>query len=502
MIRLLIVDDEAVIRHGLKQAVRWAEYGVQIVGEARSGAEALQKARTLRPDIVITDIRMSDGDGLGLVKKLPEILPGVRMIMLSGYSDVQYMMEAIKYGVRDYLLKPAGSSEILNSVLKLRDEILLEEQKKQQNSRFESLINESMDALKALFFEELLLGKLDDLPARERARTLGVNLPGPKYALMLVRPRASRGWELLQLISSHCEQFHPALHIREGGSVAAILNVECAPDQAQLDALLRRLHDLTEPMTLPCVGVCDSLASLGALREACEGMQARSIWFGGERCLSAQAGKTPEPMMESELLPLERTIVQCVRSGNFAGLTEGIESLFQLLEVLRPTRAQFQEALLGVARSIQVFSEDSGLYEMLEEIFGAPYTVDQLKRAILERMNGGYSQYGPQVRSALTYMSEHYADNLSLSDVAQVMYISPSYLTRLLKNKTGRGFNDWLHLIRINKAKELLEQSSLHHYQIAERVGYGSYKIFSEYFSKLVGMSARSYREGAARKSI
>ncbi len=118
MIRLMVVDDEAVIRQGLRQAVRWAEYGIQIVGEARSGAEAL-RARALRPDIVITDIRMSEGDGLSLVKRLPEILPGVRMVMLSGYSDAQYMIEAIKHGVRDYLLKPAGTAEILGSVLKL-----------------------------------------------------------------------------------------------------------------------------------------------------------------------------------------------------------------------------------------------------------------------------------------------------------------------------------------------------------------------------------------------
>lgn len=179
VIRLLLVDDEAVIRQGLRQAVCWTDYGVQVVGEARSGSEALEKARALWPDIVITDVRMSEGDGLSLAKRLPEILPDVRMIMLSGYSDAQYMMEAIKYGVRDYLLKPAGSSEILQSVLKLRDEILAQQEKHQKNSRIEHLISESMDTLKALFFEDLLAGRLDGARALERARTLGVDLPAP-----------------------------------------------------------------------------------------------------------------------------------------------------------------------------------------------------------------------------------------------------------------------------------------------------------------------------------
>ncbi len=346
----------------------------------------------------------------------------------------------------------------------------------------------------------MLAGKLDGQPARERARTLGMALPGPRYALMLVNPRADRGWELLQLLSGHLEPFRPVISRREGGAIAAILSVERAPDAAQLETLAQRLDDLTDPMALPCVGACESLASLGALRDACEEMQSRSLWFGSSRCLQAAAGQAFMPMPEAELLGLERSIVQGARSGNFAALSEDVGALFRLLESVKPARAQFQEALMGVARSIQVFSEDSGLHGALEALFAARYTVDDVKTAFLERINGGYSQYGPQVRNALTYMTEHLDQALSLSDVAQVLYISPSYLTRLLKNKTGRGFNDWMHTIRINKAKELLELSNLHHYEIAERVGYSSYKIFSEYFSKLAGMSARSYRDGLSCK--
>ncbi len=500
MIRLMVVDDEADIRQGLRQAVRWMEYGVEIVGEARSGAEALEKARTLRPDIVITDIRMSEGDGLSLVKRLPEILPGVRMIMLSGYSDMEYMMEAIKHDVRDYLLKPAGSAEILNSVLKLRDEILLEQRKKQQSSRIEHLINENLDALKALFLEELLSGRPDEASVRERARTLGVALPGPVYALLLVRPKENRRWELLQLLSSQLEPFRPTVHRCPGGEIAAILNAARAPEEAQLKELIARLGGLADPMALPCVGWCESLESLGALRDACEGMQSRSLWFPDRRCLWAEAGQIFAPMPEEELLALERAIVQSVRLGNFAALSEDVQALFALFGEAKPPRAQFQEALLGMARSIRVFSEDAGLHQALEALFLGPYTVEQAKAALLDRVNDGYAEYGPQVRNALTYMAEHLDQDISLTDVAQVLYISPSYLTRLIKNKTGRGFNEWLHLIRIGKAKELLETSSLHHYEIAERVGYRSYKIFSEYFSKLVGMSARSYRDGVSRK--
>jgi YesN/AraC family two-component response regulator len=91
-------------------------------------------------------------------------------------------------------------------------------------------------------------------------------------------------------------------------------------------------------------------------------------------------------------------------------------------------------------------------------------------------------------------MTKNCAADLSLVDIAAALYISPSYLTRLLKNKTGKGFNEWLHIIRIGKAKELLEKSDLRHYEIAEQVGYSSYKIFCEYFNRIAGCSARDYR--------
>ncbi|AEF81805.1 response regulator receiver protein [Leadbettera azotonutricia ZAS-9] len=117
-----------------------------------------------------------------------------------------------------------------------------------------------------------------------------------------------------------------------------------------------------------------------------------------------------------------------------------------------------------------------------------------IRDAIFSMVNNDYSKYGAQIRNALNFITNNCASDLSLADVAAALYISPSYLTRLLKSKTGKGFNAWLHIIRIEKTKELLEKSDLRHYEIAEQVGYNSYKIFSEYFSKIVGCNARNYR--------
>jgi YesN/AraC family two-component response regulator len=176
---------------------------------------------------------------------------------------------------------------------------------------------------------------------------------------------------------------------------------------------------------------------------------------------------------------------------------EGLDDIqvLKLLKDIKPSNFSFQDVFLNLARSIQVFSENSDLYTRLEALFNTGYTIETVRETIFSVTNSDYSRYGPQIRNTLNYMTKNCAADLSLADTAAELYISPSYLTRLLKNKTGRGFHEWLHIIRIGKAKELLEKSDLRYYEIAEQVGYSSYKIFSEYFAKIAGCSARSYRE-------
>ncbi|MDR1175643.1 MAG: response regulator [Treponema sp.] len=496
MIKLLIVDDEAVIRRGLQHSINWEEYGITVIGEARSGSAVLEKFQALRPDIIISDIRMANGDGLMMTRNILKTLPQVRIILLSGYSDKEYMMEAIKLGVKDYLLKPAGTEQIVKTVLKQRDEILLERQREQQNIRMENLISENIETLKVHFLEKLLSGGLSVLRAQENASLFQINLPGPRYSLFTVVPEEKRCWELLQLISCRLERYDPVLVAHKDGVLAAILNVTEDLNQAELQPLAEQIRGMTRPMVMPCYGTACQLEELHKLYAACSETSARSIWYEGP-CLTAGKDSSFETLPELKLLGFERNIVQNIRSGNFADLAGEIEELFELLEQVKPADTQFKEFFLNLGRSIQVFSENNELYSRFEDLFSGLYSPGEVKNLLFSITNNDYSRYGPQVRNALNFMTKNCAADLSLVDLAAELYISPSYLTRLLKSKTGRGFHEWLHVIRIGKAKELLEKSDLRHYEIAEQVGYSSYKIFSEYFNKIVGCSARSYRETA-----
>jgi YesN/AraC family two-component response regulator len=493
----MIVDDEAVIRRGLSRSIDWEKYGVTVAGEARSGSEALEKAQILRPDIIICDIRMPNENGIWFLARLIEYLPRAKKIILSGYSDKEYMMNAIKLDVKNYLLKPAGKEQILQAVLEQRDEVLLEREKERQNTQMEYLINENMDIIKTHMIEELLEKGLSTELTVKKILSCRASLAGPLFALFMAASKPGCEWEMIQAISGHLDRHSPELITKSGSLVVAVLNVRKNLPPEELLSLAEKIENIRDPMFLPCCGEACSMETLHNLYKSCAGTLSRSIWFR-EPYLTARVNTRFEDVPEPEILRFERSIVHDVQNGSFNALSREIDAMFNFLAQVKPDNETFKDIFLGLARSVKMFSENSDVYTYLAECFGKVYTVDAIKRVFVSAINNNYSRYGGQIKNTLNFIAEKCSEGILLADVAAAMHISPSYLTRLLKIKTGRGFNEWLHIIRINKAKELLEKTDLKYYEIADKVGYSSYKIFSGHFARIAGCSARGYQERIA----
>lgn len=119
MTRVLIVDDEKYVRMGIKSETDWPLIGCEVVGEAANGIEGLEAAETLRPDLVISDIRMPKMDGIEMAEKIIERCPGTKVIFLTAYNEFEYARQAIRIGVSDYLLKPFQDGELEGSIQRL-----------------------------------------------------------------------------------------------------------------------------------------------------------------------------------------------------------------------------------------------------------------------------------------------------------------------------------------------------------------------------------------------
>lgn len=158
MIKLLIADDEKMIREGLSKTIPWGEWGIELVGIAKNGLEALELCEKIHPNIVLTDVCMPKMDGLELMKEMRKTMPFIKVIILSGHDEFIYAKEAIKYGAVDYLIKPVIAEElkkVLSDVVEqLSDTIFQDNLVIEQYKKMDSALEQYYNALKVGTYED------------------------------------------------------------------------------------------------------------------------------------------------------------------------------------------------------------------------------------------------------------------------------------------------------------------------------------------------------------
>ena len=160
MLKVFMVEDETVIREGLRDKIPWEQYGFSLAGEASDGEMALPMIRRLKPDVLITDIKMPFMDGLSLSEIVKEEFPRIRIIIISGYDDFEYARQAIAAGVDRYLLKPVTRAALRGVLLEIREKIEQDAEQMDYQARYQDEIREFEQFSLRRFFEKMLDGKL------------------------------------------------------------------------------------------------------------------------------------------------------------------------------------------------------------------------------------------------------------------------------------------------------------------------------------------------------
>jgi two-component system response regulator YesN len=232
MFSLLIVDDEAVIREGLRDCVDWRSLGIKIVGEAADGDEALAKVKTLDPDIVLTDVVMPGTDGLELARILRRSRRDVEVVLFSAYREIKYIKGAFKYDAVDYLLKPFDNNELIEVMRKTVDRCHRKKAFRKRLQLLQAGISSNLTALRNDFYRDLLLGTIDMREdGQRRARSLKVRAkPNQAYCVMLIlasipQDAIADGLEqrILPWIDSVVRNYFDATTIQIGSGVFSVL---------------------------------------------------------------------------------------------------------------------------------------------------------------------------------------------------------------------------------------------------------------------------------------
>ena len=184
MLKVFLVEDEAVIRYGLRDKIPWEQYGFRFVGEAADGEMALPMIRKTRPDVLITDIKMPFMDGLSFSKIVSEEFPKTKIVIISGYDDFEYARKAIEVGVDQYLLKPITRLTLKKTLLELKEKIEQDMVQNDYQAQFQSEMHVYEQFSRRRFMERLLSGDMPVNEIYEEASRLSLEITAPCYNLL------------------------------------------------------------------------------------------------------------------------------------------------------------------------------------------------------------------------------------------------------------------------------------------------------------------------------
>ncbi|MBD2871609.1 response regulator transcription factor [Paenibacillus arenilitoris] len=508
--KVLIVDDEVLIRQGIKHFMNWEQEGFHIVGEASNGKEALERIRELRPHIVLTDIVMPVMDGEELTKQIKLLYPEIEVIVLSSFGEFDYVRSTFQSGVADYILKPKLDMQHLLAVLKLTADKIpgLRPVEAESGYRF------SPDRL----MESMLSGYTAEYEEEE----IRAVFPHPWFCLFGVslqglRERWLAGYEsLTQQVEKKIESRLPGAAYRllpTGENVAALLlNVERGGLDG-LPGLAREIAGIAAnaaPET--ALAVSEPFAEfsrLGAVyRDSLLKLLDYAFFLPGKRVLIDNELPEPQPAPESFHLNRFTDEFKRERFGQaFADLRGHVRAMagnyktdvFEFKSFLGNLIFNMTVLLSNMGYDVKELEKNKYAYfKAIEDARSADEAIAKLEAFIAEAgrsIEGRAAHAGnANMKRLLDYIDEHYAEPLSLTEMAKHFHFNPSYLSSYFSTHHDEGFIDYLHRVRTEKAAELLRSGEATISEISGMVGYSDHSYFTKVFKKLTGLSPSRYR--------
>lgn len=514
MWRAMIVDDEPIIRFGIKASVDWTGEGIEIAADCANGAEALQRLEREPIDILITDIKMPIMDGLDLTRRALAINPGMKVILVSSHNDFEYVREGIKLGVVDYILKHTLEPEELLEIVRKCKETLEEERR--MRSRLNGADREKAALLRKRYEGELklhLIQRTERLPAGEYPAWLDDAYVALHIKLNRISAIEEQHGYLYKSVL--LEQFADALYaeVPEGIAVQTAEN--------ELFFLMPGPKDNSGPQAGP--PMVERLRGLKGLLELDGGT---SVTFGyavgrGADEIRAVFVRSQEAsdrgFFEGSGIFAYDASAAIRREGKHlptmyqTAAAAGDERVGELLEEWRADWSQGgrspialkEEASRVLSLMFKRHVDPYALVDCFDRLFKTE-TLDELcetlKLSIAELRKARLESFDAQgtghpIDKALDYIRAHYLETLTLQQVADFVHVSKNYFSILFKKVTGQNFIDYVITLRIQKAKELLAGTELKVYEVAEQSGFNDVKYFSKLFKKMTGHSPVDYRE-------
>lgn len=513
---LLIVDDETTTRNGLIRHVNWSSFGIQNIELAASGMEALERCSSFAPDIILSDIRMPEMNGIELCRRLRTQYPDCVILFLSGYSDKEYLHSAIDLGAVDYIEKPIDLEEMEKAVKKAADLVHRSHLYNRSYGNMHQMISRSLPIIRKRVVDSLTTPGTDENQYMTDLEYLNTFSDLSQwFTVLIVRyPRPVRGIEtcekaLTGSLSGLLIRYEYLQAFKDDQSQVLIL---ASPAPASLPHygrdqnlnILMAAHSAEEMNAFCAVGrvvhgirsVCLSYAdALTALKQLFYHDYGLTLYYTGERILP---------------LVFDRKILdqfsQCLTHGDFENAVSILESVYQTLHgqnnvppseicsiyhrighLIEERRRQLSSSPMPSDPPGQSISETSTLKEIHSFYKG---------QLMLLLTDSGSENSKRIILQVQRYIEDHYSDAaLSVKEISKAVYLSPNYMSNLFKRETGASLVEYIRDIRIRHSISLLRDDSLKLYHIALKVGFTDANYYTKMFKKVLGVTPSEYKE-------
>ena len=530
MYKVFLVEDEIIIREGIKKKIDWEGNGYEFCGEASDGELAYPMICKLRPDIVITDIKMPFMDGLELSKLIKKEMPEIEIIILSGFAEFEYAKTAISLGVAQFLSKPINSEELLNEVNKVAQRLDEKRSEQEFRQKYKKEMEENTRETRLNFFRDLVTGGFATTALLEQAKEIGINLSALWYSMILFKMKSVNHAEIEysgtmdkvdQALRSYFAQHDGVLFDRGLEGYAILLK---ADDESEIGIIQNRcIKDMKEILDVHSniryfAGISNRVNRLSGLPLAFENASrafAKRFLTEESRFVEYNHRMTGEINEEDfDITKVNSKQVDRSDIQNYLKLAEPQEATYFIDEYFNAfdtsaiqstlfrqyiamdiyfCAVDFIEGLGYPKTSIPVYDVMNPDMQTMEGV--KTYLISLLSTAAKLREQSASNKYSDVVDDVIRYIEEHYADEeLSLNVVASEVNFSPNHLSTIFSQKTGQTFIKYLTDFRMNKAKELLKCTNKKSSVISFEVGYKDSHYFSFLFKKTQGMTPTQFR--------
>lgn len=524
--RILIVDDDTMVRIGLKTVINWEENGFLLVGEAQDGQQALELAERYQPDIIITDIKMPRMDGLVLIEQLREQKNPADILVLSSYDEFELVKKALKLGAKDYILKLNLEPEELLRCLHM---MVASQTDRPASSDVAPESEKSRTLLRQNFLWDVVSGfYLSEEKMEQTMRYLEIHLDTrPIYCMIL---KAGETYRFEDAPPEQLQTLRFSVINITDEIVNDVANGYCfsgrtgefdvlltgVEDRVTLTKLAQRLRRmLMDYLNLSCtvlVGSSQQPGSAGiqeAFRQA-NALVSRRFFLDHDGVLFWDGAMEEHSEESYSLSGVRAELSDILVTGSTESLARVLNRIAEDMRRLSLSRSTICGIALELFYVVQEYFEKNALptkrllpqsyrtYEQFVHMESLRDVIDwlELLRQDLTAFFDRESEKGyPKViRAVQDWIAAHYRENASLQEAAAAVGFNPSYLSTLLKKYTGKSYTESLAEYRIEQAKQLLLLTNEKVYAVGQMVGYEDKYYFNRIFKRVTGMSPGEFK--------